>query len=115
MSEIMLIYPSKMTSRSGAKEHLSRMGSVCIDTVLLSMRVIAAVWTTIASRFAPGHQGSAVHTTAVSWSKKHLWPQSFGARGVKEEMTVKAQRKAGLCFGVTLTVLDKAPFRMKLL
>lgn len=54
MSEIMLTYPSETTRWSGAKEHLCRMDSVCIDTVLLSMRVNAAVCTTIASRFAEG-------------------------------------------------------------
>jgi len=66
MSEMMLICPPGTTRWSGAEEHLSRMGSVYIDTVFLSMRVIAAVCTTVASRFSAGHQGSAVHTTVIS-------------------------------------------------
>lgn len=60
MSEIMLIYPSKTTRWSGEKKHLSRTDSVCIDIVLLSVRAVAAVCTTVTSRFVPGHQGSAV-------------------------------------------------------
>lgn len=91
------------------------MDSVCIDTVLLSMRVIDAVFTTIASRFGPGHHGFTVHTTVISCSKKHLWPESSGARWVKGEMTVEAERKAGLCFGETQTIEDKVPFRIKFL
>lgn len=51
MPETVLIYPSKMTRWSGAKEHLSKIDSVCIDTVLFSMRVICTLVTTI---FAPG-------------------------------------------------------------
>lgn len=104
LSEIMLIYPSKQSGWSGAKQHLSRMDPICIDTELLSIRVIAAVCITVASKFAPGHQGSAVHTTVISWSKKHLLPHSFGTRCVIGKMTVKAQREAGFCFGETLTI-----------
>lgn len=92
MSEIMLIYPSKTTRWSGVKEHLSRRDSVCIDIVLLSMRAIAAVCTTIISRFVPGHQGSAVQTTVISWSKKHLWPQSFRSRWLKGNVMEAPQK-----------------------
>lgn len=41
---------------------------------------------------------------AISGSKTQLCPQGTGARWAKGGTTAEAQRKAGLCFGETLTI-----------
>lgn len=64
-------YIALQNKRVWSKNNLSKMDSVCIDAVLLSMRLIAAACITTASRFAKG-----------TWALLYIVQSSHGARSI---------------------------------
>lgn len=104
VSQGMLRYPSEMPRLSGAKEHLSRMDCISINSLHKHSTAFYEYYchcAKIASRSAPGHPGTLQRSQGVRSSSAL---RALGPGGQREAQQLKHKEKLALCFGETLTI-----------